>query len=332
MTRILYLYRDSPYARFIRDDLEILRERYVVDDLHMEGKAGTFARILWSAARADLVYFWWGDVTGLVGAALAALRGKPSVMITGGYDVADVPEIRYGLRYHPWRRFLPPVVLRLATEIVANAEFSGDGVVRDFSVDRGRVHVVYHGVDAARIPFGPGPRAPSVLTCSLITGEYIPYKGLDTFVRAAALLPEVPFVHVGATKEEDAFARLKAMAPPNVHFRGFVSEAELLAEMGRAAVYAQLSAHEGFGVALAEAMLAGATPVVTRAGAIPEVAGPVAQYVDYGDVEGTAAAIRRALAHPRAEEARARIIEQFPLARRREGVLAVVERALAGRR
>ena len=87
-----------------------------------------------------------------------------------------------------------------------------------------------------------------------------------------------------------------------------------------ALVYAQLSAHEGFGIALAESMLAGATPVVAPSGAIPEVVGTTGEYAAYGDVDATIAAIRRALEHPRGELARARIAETFTLEQRRRGI------------
>ena len=51
---------------------------------------------------------------------------------------------------------------------------------------------------------------------------------------------------------------------------GEVSDASLAAHFGAADVYLSLSAHEGFGVPLVEAMVAG-VPVVTRgAGAVAE--------------------------------------------------------------
>jgi glycosyltransferase involved in cell wall biosynthesis len=323
MKRVLYLHRDPSFARFIRDDLDILRSRYLVDDVRVEANARTAGQLARAALYADLVYFWWGDISGLGAATLAAILRKPSIMITGGYDVADVPSIRYGLRYHRWRKHLPPLALRLATRIVANAQFSRDGVIRDYGVDPRKIEFIPHGLDGALITPGEVKKERRVLTCSLITEGYIPYKGLDTFVRAARLLPDVPFVHAGPVKEESAFAKLKEMAPANVELRGFLSEADLLHEMRRATVYAQLSAHEGFGIALAEAMLAGATPVVTREGAIPEVAGPIAEYVPYGEAEETAKAIARALASPRGAEARARILTEFPLERRKQAILRI---------
>jgi glycosyltransferase involved in cell wall biosynthesis len=328
MKRILYLYRDSPFARFIRDDAAILRQRYEVDEIRLEARVSTLARLLLAAARCDLVYFWWGDITGVLGAALATMRRKPSIMITGGYDVANVPEIRYGLRYHPWRRFLPPIALDLATAIVANAETTRTDVVRDFAIDGVRIRAIPHGLDPNAVTPGTRPKERRVLTCSLLSKHYIAYKGLDTFVAAAGLLPDVAFVHAGPDNGDGARQALEHIAPPNLTFLGFLSQEALIDEMRRALVYAQLSAHEGFGLALAEAMLAGATPVVTRAGAIPEVVGPVGHYIDYGDAEACARAIRTALDHPAGDQARARIVEQFPLERRAKGLFEVVEKLL----
>jgi hypothetical protein len=129
MTRILYLHRDPPFARFIRDDLALLREKYDVDAVHLEKRPMSFVELMRTAARADLTYFWWGDVTGVLGVSLARLLRRPSIMVTGGYDVANVPQIRYGLRYHPVKRVLPPLALRLSTRIVANTHFAREGVL-----------------------------------------------------------------------------------------------------------------------------------------------------------------------------------------------------------
>lgn len=89
------------------------------------------------------------------------------------------------------------------------------------------------------------------------------------------------------------------------------------------AVYAQLSAYESFGMALAEAMQCGCVPVVTRRGALPEVVGDAGWYVPYGDPDATAQAIREALNAPDAASraARHRITDRFPLDRRRHALV-----------
>ncbi|MBI4818146.1 MAG: glycosyltransferase [Deltaproteobacteria bacterium] len=327
MARILYLHRDPSFAQFIRDDLEILSRSHDVTDVRAEGTFKASAKLARAAARADLIYVWWGDLVGVGGLTLALLRSKPSVLVTGGYDIADVPEIRYGLKYHRVRKHLPPLALRLATRVLANSDSARSEVVRNYGIDASRIDVVPHGFDIDRY-VASAKKERRVLTVGLISRPYIPYKGLRTFVEAARLLPDVPFVHAGPSAGDGALEELKTMAPKNVSFLGFLPTEELLRQLRISLVYAQLSAHEGFGMALAEAMLSGATPVATDRGAIPEVAGDVCRYVPYGDAAGTANGISAALEEPRGAAARARIAELFPMSRRREGVLRLVDEAL----
>ena len=83
----------------------------------------------------------------------------------------------------------------------------------------------------------------------------------------------------------------------------------------------------GFNMALAEAMLCGCVPLVTDRGALPEVAGPGALVAPYGDLALYACALERALAAgPEAgEAARRRIAAEYPLERRREALLEILE-------
>ena len=100
----------------------------------------------------------------------------------------------------------------------------------------------------------------------------------------------------------------------------------------RAAVYVQASRHEGFGLAVAEAMLAGCVPVVMNVTAMPEVVGDAGVLIESQEPDEVAEAVRRALGlgPEAARRARERILTAFPMQRRREGILRVVEDALHG--
>ncbi len=107
------------------------------------------------------------------------------------------------------------------------------------------------------------------------------------------------------------------------------SDEELLAAYRRAAVYVQASRHEGFGLAVAEAMLAGCVPVVMDVTAMPEVVGDAGVLIASQDPAGGG---RRGPAGARARarggrRARERILTAFPLHRRGEGLLRVVGEA-----
>jgi glycosyltransferase involved in cell wall biosynthesis len=169
-----------------------------------------------------------------------------------------------------------------------------------------------------------------VLTVGIVNESNLVRKGLTTFVEAARLLPEIPFVLVGPW-EEHAVGRLRARAPANLEITGWLPDDELRARMAAAGVYVQASLHEAFGVAVAEAMLSGCVPVVTPRGSLPEIVGDTGFYVPVADPAAAAHAIRAALASPdNGALARARILARFPPALRRERLLAALGRGLAG--
>src|SRR5262249_26310678 len=151
-------------------------------------------------------------------------------------------------------------------------------------------------------------------------------KGHESFVRAAAHLPDVEFVLVG-TWRDDAARRLRAIATPNVTFTGWVENDRLLDYYRQASVYVQASAHEGFGLSVAEAMLGGCIPVVTRSGALPEVVGGAGIYLASNEPACVADGIRIALnLTDRARlVARQRILESFPLEKRARMLEQVID-------
>ena len=156
-------------------------------------------------------------------------------------------------------------------------------------------------------------------------------KGQLPFVEAAKRLPDVRFTFAGKWLD-DSVEQLRARAGENVEFTGWLSDDDLHAVYRRAAVYVQASRHEGFGLAVAEAMLAGCVPVVMNVTAMPEVVGDAGVLIESQEPEEVAEGVRRALdlGPDAARRARERILTAFPMERRREGILRVVEDALDG--
>ncbi len=155
------------------------------------------------------------------------------------------------------------------------------------------------------------------------------HKGHQPFVEAARHLPDVRFVFVGKW-HDDAIDHLRALAPENVEFTGWLSDEELQDMYRRAPVYVQASRHEGFGLAVAEAMLAGCVPVVTDVTAMPEVVDGAGVLIPSQEPETVARGVRRALAlGPEAgRAARERILAEFPIESRRTHIQQVVREAL----
>lgn len=98
----------------------------------------------------------------------------------------------------------------------------------------------------------------------------VPYKNIHLIVEAITRAPDLKLVVAGTGPEE---ARLRAIAGPNVEFKGFVSDAEMRDLMAGARAFI-FAAEEDFGIVPVEAQAEG-TPVLAygRGGALETVVG-----------------------------------------------------------
>ena len=135
----------------------------------------------------------------------------------------------------------------------------------------------------------------------LTASRLVPYKNVRAVVEAFAFLPDQRLIVAGTGPE---LGRLRALAGPNVAFRGFVPDTELESLMAAAAAFVY-AAEEDFGIVAAEVQGQGA-PVIAlgRGGAceIVQTRGPARTGLlfDEPTAEKIAAAIRTFLAMPEA--------------------------------
>lgn len=326
--RLLYVH--SRRASFVAIDRAILAERYEVDDLYQPGRRPNPLAVVRGVVRADVVFGWFASWHTFFPITLAALLRKPSVLIVGGFDTASMPDIGYGYQQGGLRRWASRWIMRRARRLATNSEYSLSEIGQNTPIPPARVRVIHHGVPD---PFGepPGAKEREALTVGAIDRTTLVQKGQLPFVRAARELPDVRFTFAGKWLD-DSVEALRAEAGENVSFTGWLSDEDLHAAYRRAAVYVQASRHEGFGLAVAEAMLAGCVPVVMNVTAMPEVVGDAGVLIESQDAAAVADGVRRALAlgPDAAQRARERILTAFPMERRRDGILAVVEDALHG--
>ena len=326
--RLLYVH--SRKASFVAIDRDILAERYEVEDLYQPGRVPNPLRVLRGVLRADVVFGWFASWHTFFPITLAWLLRKPSVLIIGGFDTADMPDIGYGYQQGGLRRWASRWIMRRAGRLITNSSYSLTEIERNTPIPPDRVTVVHHGVP------DPFERAGAhkerlALTVGAIDRGTLIQKGQLPFVQAARDLPDVRFTFAGKWLD-GSVERLRARAGDNVHFTGWLSDEDLYSAYGRAAVYVQASRHEGFGLAVAEAMLAGCVPVVVNVTAMPEVVGDAGVLIDSQEPQVVADGVRRALdlGPDAARRARERILTAFPMERRRDGILRVVEDALDG--
>lgn len=279
---------------FITQDLALLRQRYEVEEYFVKSDLLNPLAIFGKVRRADLVYGWFASLHTLLPVLFARLLGKPSIVVIGGYDVANQPEIGYGHQRGGLPRLVTRLIFRAATTLVTFSRFSYEECVRNAGVDEAKLKMIYCGISLPPSPPVADGATNLVLTVGNVSQSNLERKGLRLFAETARHLPRLPFVMAGNWVDE-AVTRLKAGSPANLTFTGRLSDEALEDYFRQARVYVQVSRHEGFGVAVAEAMARGCLPVLSRAGSLPEVGGDLALYVEDLEPQAVARTIEQAL-------------------------------------
>ena len=162
----------------------------------------------------------------------------------------------------------------------------------------------------------------------LFYGRLTRAKGPDLALEAYARLPEPlrsrhPLRILGqGPLRPDLESRAEALGLRNVAFSGWKNGAELAEAILSARVVCLPSREESFGNTVAETLALGQSLVTSRAGSIPEVAGPFGSQVEGDSPDAMAAALRleleRAPDEARGREQREYIRDRFSWAKTAE--------------
>ena len=177
----------------------------------------------------------------------------------------------------------------------------------DYRVDRRRIAIVEPGTD--RAPLARGSRGPALHLLCVAT--LIPRKGHEILFRALAEIPNRNWrlTCVGSAGRDprtatDLCAQLGTYALANrVKLAGEADGAALAAHYDGADAFVLASLHEGYGMAVAEALARGLPIVSTAVGAIPELVGrDGGLVVPPGDVQALADALVQVLGDARVRD------------------------------
>lgn len=329
---VLFVYCDL--STFVERDLELLRRHFDVKTVRWRRGSGmlrSVVEIMQGMRRCDVSFTWFAGVYGAITVFFSKCLGKRSVVVVGGYDVAKVPELEYGAFTKSKEAIPARYCLKNATRILVVDESLKEDAVKNAKVIGGNIEYVPTGYDAGY--WKPRGRKEMLALTVAIAHDIARarLKGLDTFVNAAQFLPEVRFVIVGVSGEVQTY--LENMASQNVEVTGVITEGELLRHYQRARVYCQLSLREGLPNTLCEAMLCECIPVGTEGvGGISTAIGDSGFYAPYGAERTAAKAIKKALEAPEnmGKEARMRIKNLFPTARREQSLVETIVEVVIG--
>lgn len=205
--------------------------------------------------------------------------------------------------------------IRSAQGIIAISDHNRDDLIREFQLDSADVSTVHHGVNVAAFARRDGEDPAETVRRHGVPARFFLYIGSDyahknpKLVLAAYALfraswrdgtPPPSLVIVGhpSGTRDGVFPHLRARPMPGVLFIGAVTHEVLRALYHRAIAYLYLSAYEGFGLPILEAMAAETPVLCSRLTSLPEVAGDAAIYADDLSDTGIARQLRQLVEDP----------------------------------
>jgi len=276
----------------------------------------TLARRTLRARRPDVVYAHFLVPAGLV----AAVAGRAPLVVTAhGRDVRNIgaiPGVAAATRF----------VVRRASAVVCVSDYLRRELEVKVPEARGKTEVVSSGVDLERFSVTPPLDGPIRFLC---VGALTERKNVVRLADAFTQLGEGVLTYAG-----DGPLRPGLEGRDGVRLVGAVPHDEIARLLADAHVLCQPSLVEPLGQALLEAMACGRSVVATRIGGPPEFVPPEAGVlVDPLDVDALAAAMRRASALPRPNDAAREATEEHDVRRQAERIETILSRAAAaGRR
>ena len=323
--KILFVYHKREVS-FVKKDVEILKKRHQVKVVRYSKILDAYTiwkGVLW----CNLTFCWFGSIHAFFPILLSKLLAKKSIVVAGGYDVANLSGIKYGPFSFWWKKWCPRFIFRFADQILTVSRSNTEDALKNARAHPEKTKLVYHGFLPNIYEHKPHATKKALVVCvSNISKTNLIIKGLELFIKSSRLLPEVEFILVGRWMD-DSIRYLKRIASSNMKLLDEMDQEKLFAVMCKSKVYVQVSRHESFGCALAEAMLCECVPVVTRVAALPEVVGDCGFFLTERSPEKLAVLIQQALNSDAelGKRARKRIRELFPLKKREKALLELLE-------
>ncbi len=276
--KILFVYKKP--TTFVSTDLEILQSNFQVTEYHFFPYNNFFQIakniikqlifLLGNIWKFDIVFIWFADYHAFLPIFFARIAGKKSFLVVGGFDVARIPHLRYGVFCSKPRGFLAKTAMKMASLNLSVSTFV-DRKVKAIT-QKSNSKIVQNCIAFEDKPTSELKKENLILSVGVINSTQTFYiKGLDTFINVAFLLPQYQFMIIGL--EISMLERLNIKIPKNLIIKPKVNHIDLKRYYQQAKVYCQLSRSESFGIALAESIHYGCIPIITDVGGMKEVAG-----------------------------------------------------------
>ena len=228
-----------------------------------------------------------------------AWRGPLAVTV---HDVAHLALPQASLARTLYARLMFGAVRRRASVVFCDSAFTSRELCDRSGATRRSVVCHLGGGERWLTLPAPDARAAPFL---LFVGNVKPHKNLARLLEAfAAVAPRIPHRLVIAGRSEGmrtidrAVTCLAATLGERVEFSGYVTPGALERLVASCDALVLPSLYEGFGLPPLEALACGRAVAVAKAGSLPEICGPEAEYFDPLDAADIARALERVATRP----------------------------------
>ncbi len=288
--KVLYFYPEA--KAFVLSDKAILKTKYQVKSqaLPWFNKKRLFFNfirqffyLLWHIRKTDKIIVAFGGYWSYLPMYFAKKYNKESYIILHGTDTVSFPKLNYGLLRKPLLRYVIKKSYQWATKLLPVSEsliytennyylkrkVSKQGFQHHFPKLKTPFQVVYNGLDTEF--WKPVPQTTRVANQFLaaFTESQWELKGGNLIVALAKHYPKSIFKIAGVSQE---FVD-KHKESDNIFGLGFQPKESMRILYSESAFFLQLAISEGFGLALAEAMLCESIPIGSQVNIIPKIIG-----------------------------------------------------------
>jgi glycosyltransferase involved in cell wall biosynthesis len=217
---------------------------------------------------------------------------------TPPHDLPAFVRVLWRLYHLSW---WPQRLLLRGADAVVTVSQTTERLIDDHHLTTKPVVVARNAADLPPIEVAEAAAAQALSRASarsvVYMGSFMPYKNVETLVRAVGELPGYTLHLLSRATDADK-ERLQAVDPmARLVFHDGVSDAEYQELLGEATALVSASLDEGFGIPLVESMGAGTPVVVSDIAVFREIGGEAALYAPPRDPAAFAHAIA-ALEHP----------------------------------
>lgn len=304
MNKILFIKNKNCNARWIDNDLEILKSHYdvvLMDVNTVKGISFIIALInqlfilIFSIHKYQIIYIWFADYHSFIPILLSKIYHKKSAVVIGGYDADEILINPASSLKQKLRKFCVKYTVKNCSLLLPVSNIVKKYLTNYISQDN--CTVLYNCINENLFSVKTIPTKENLIITVGGGGSFIKEakrKKLDFFLELGNEFNETypkynaKFLAIGHNKDSKTYKYLQNFVKSkNVQIKPLIADLDQLKNYFiSASIYMQLSLYESFGIAQAEAMIYGCIPISNPGGAIPEVVGDSGFLVDnYNRIE-----------------------------------------------